>query len=252
MDDKFTIAIPTYKRPDVLNKTLATFLGRKIPSLHEIVIVWNELDKTPPEGFVSQHGVKVRHRMSERNSLNMPLVADPLYETQAILQHDDNEPGDLEFVFQAWRQMGRYRVTGALPRCYSRNEQGLLQYGQCREGSDWYALVLANLAFVHISLMDYYSLDQRIPTLIREHADEVFNCEDLAINYVVSMLTCTGPLHVMGKEHYKNQDPKGGISTTGGHMSKRHNCLNVFEKIVGFLHLVQQMGSIQRGVPHFN
>jgi hypothetical protein len=229
-------------------------LHDKIPSLHEIVIVWNELDVVPPRDFVSQHGVKVRYRVSERNSLNMRLIPDPEYRTQAILQHDDDvwyEPADLEFVFQAWRQLGRYRVTGALPRCYSRNNQGKLQYHQCGEGNDWYALVLTNLAFVHISLMDYYSSDEQIPTLIREHVDEVFNCEDLAINYIASMLTCTGPLHVMGKEHYKNQDPKGGISTSGSHMPRRHNCLNYFEEVIGFLPLVHQMGSIQRGVPHF-
>ncbi|KAK3393523.1 glycosyltransferase family 64 protein [Podospora didyma] len=255
MDDKFTIAIPTYKRPDVLNLTLSTLLGKKIPSLYEIVIVWNELDKATPEGFVSEHGVKVRYRLSTRNSLNMRLIPDPEYKTQAILQHDDDvwyEPEDLEFVFQTWRQIGRYKVTGALPRCYNRNAGGVLSYGQCREGQDWYALVLTNLAFVHISLMDYYSSDERIPTLIRDHVDEVFNCEDLAINYIASMLTCTGPLHVMGKAHYHNQDPKGGISTTGGHMPKRHNCLNYFEQVIGYFPLVHSMGSIQRGIPHFN
>jgi len=249
------IAIPTYKRPEVLNITLNRLLGDKIPSLHEIVIVWNELEKTPPEGFVSKHGVKVRYRVSERNSLNMRLIPDPDYTTKAILQHDDDvwyEPADLEFVFQAWRQMGQYRVTGALPRCVSRNKEKKLQYHQCSAGNDWYALVLTNLAFVHISLMDYYSSDEIIPTLIREHVDEVFNCEDIAMNYIASMLTCNGPLHVMGKDHYKNQDPKGGISTSGTHMSRRHNCLNRFEEIIGFLPLVHQMGSIQRGVPHFN
>ncbi|KAK3356592.1 glycosyl transferase family 64 domain-containing protein [Lasiosphaeria hispida] len=254
MDDKFTIAIPTFRRPDVLNTTLTRLLRDKVPSLLEIVIIWNELDKTPPQGFVSKHGVNIRYRMSERNSLNMRLVPFAEYRTQAILQHDDDvwyEPGDLEFVFQTWRQLGRYRVTGALPRCYSRNDKGLLQYGQCREGQDWYALVLTNLAFVHISLMDYYSSTEPIPTLIREHVDEVFNCEDLAINYIASMLTCNGPLHVMGKDHYENQDPKGGISTSGTHMTRRHACLNYFEQVIGFFPLVHSMGSIQRGVPHF-
>ncbi|KAK0702142.1 glycosyl transferase family 64 domain-containing protein [Lasiosphaeris hirsuta] len=254
MDDKFTIAIPTFRRPDVLNTTLTRLLRDKIPSLLEIVIIWNELDKTPPPDFVSKHGVNVRYRMSERNSLNMRLIPFAEYRTQAILQHDDDvwyEPADLEFVFRTWRQLGRYRVTGALPRCYSRNDKGVLSYGQCREGQDWYALVLTNLAFVHISLMDYYSSDEPIPTLIREHVDEVFNCEDLAINYIASMLTCNGPLHVMGKEHYYNQDPKGGISTSGGHMSRRHACLNYFEQVIGFFPLVHSMGSIQRGVPHF-
>ncbi|KAK5655187.1 hypothetical protein OQA88_6086 [Cercophora sp. LCS_1] len=253
-DDKFTIAMPTYKRPEVLNITLTRLLRDKIPSLHEIVVVWNELDKEPPESFTSKHGVKVRYRMSERNSLNMRLIPFAEYETQAILQHDDDvwyEPKDLEFVFQTWRQLGRYRVTGALPRCFSRNDKGELWYHSCKTGQDWYSLVLTNLAFVHISFMDYYSSDETIPTLIRQHVDSVFNCEDIAMNYIASMLTCTGPLHVLGKENYHNQNPKGGISTGGSHMSKRNKCLNVFEQVIGFLPLVHQMGSIQRGVPHY-
>lgn len=248
------IAIPTYKRPDVLNKTLTHLLEKKVPSLHEIIVVWQNLDEETPEPFVSEHGVKVRYRMSEVNSLNMRLVPFAEYETQAVLSHDDDvwyEPDDLEFVFQTWRQTGRYRVTGALPRCYSRNDKGELAYRACKEGQDWYSLVLTNLAFVHISFMDYYSSADTIPTLIRQHIDSVFNCEDIGMNYIASMLTCTGPLHVIGKQHYYNQDPKGGISTTGSHMSKRHKCMNVFEEIIGFMPLQQQYGSIQRGVPHY-
>ncbi|KAK0723532.1 exostosin 2 [Lasiosphaeria miniovina] len=250
-----SIAIPTYKRPDVLNGTLAKLLNDKIPSLHEIVVIWNELDKAPPSGFVSKHGVAVRYRTSERNSLNNRLFPDPEYQTQAVLTHDDDvwyEPDDVEFVFQTWRQLGRYRLTGALPRCYSRNDKGLLQYHQCRDGSDWYALILTGLSFVHVSFLDYYWSDEAIPTRIRQHVDEAFNCEDLAMNYVASMLTCAGPLNVIGKHPYTNLDPKGGISRKGNHMPLRHNCLNVFEHIVGFLPLVHSMGSIKRGTPHFN
>lgn len=254
-DDKFTIAILTYKRPDVLKKTLSVLLSATIPSLHEIVIIWNEIDVPPPASYTTPSGIPIRYRLSARNSLNMRLLPDPLYATQAILQHDDDvwyTPSDLEFVFQVWRQLGRYRLTGALPRCYSRDAKTKqLSYHQCRKDNDWYALVLTGLAFVHVSLMDYYSSNATMPTRIRAHVDEVVNCEDLAMNYIVSMLTCQGPLHVMGNEHFQNMNPKGGISTKGGHMSKRNKCLNVFEELVGFMPLVQQMGSVQRGLPLF-
>ncbi|KAK4446299.1 glycosyltransferase [Podospora aff. communis PSN243] len=257
MDDKFTIAILTYKRPEVLNVTLSKLLSAPIPSLHEIVIIWCE-SPNPPPSYTSHSGVRIRYRYSPYDSLNARFEPDPLYETQAILSHDDDvwyEPSDLEFVFQTWRQLGRYRITGALPRCFSRNDKGSLSYHPCRKGQDWYSMVLTNLAFIHISLMDYYFSSEPIPTLIRAHVDENFNCEDIGMNYIASMLTCTGPLHVKGKEGFKNQDPKKGISKGskgGGHFAKRNRCLNYFEEVVGFFPLVKQMGSIHRGIDWFN
>ncbi|KAK0649861.1 glycosyl transferase family 64 domain-containing protein [Cercophora newfieldiana] len=254
MDDKFTIAILTYKRPDVLNITLTKILSAPIPSLHEIVIISVE-PPNPPPSYTTPSGVRIRYRRSSHNSLNQRFIPDPLYETQAILSHDDDvmwEPSDLEFVFQTWRQLGRYRITGALPRCFSRNDKGSLSYHPCKKGNDWYSLVLTNLAFVHISFMDYYSSSEQIPTTIRAHVEENFNCEDLAMNYMASMLTCTGPLHVQGKAKVTNQDPKKGISRGGNHFAKRNRCLNYFEEVIGFFPLVQQMGSIHRGMDWFN
>ena len=99
----------TYKRPAELKQTLDARLGEKVPSLLEVVVIWNEIDTKPPEDFVSQHGVKVRYRVSERNSMTMKFWPDPQYRTKAILLHDDDvyyHPDDLEFVFQVWRQFG--------------------------------------------------------------------------------------------------------------------------------------------------
>lgn len=59
------------------------------------------------------------------------------------------------------------------------------------------------------------------------------------MNYLMSILTCKRPLHVMGKEHYSRQDQKGGINKKGGHWARRQECMNGFEKIVGYFPLVQ-------------
>ncbi|KAG7134357.1 Glucosamine inositolphosphorylceramide transferase 1 like protein [Verticillium longisporum] len=119
MDDKFTIAIQTYRRPDELNQTLHLLTDNVIPSLNEIVIVWNDLESTPPPNFVSAHGVGVRYRVSRRNSLNEKLFPDPEYKTKAILLSDDDvhyPPADLDFVFQTWRKYGRHRLTAFAAR----------------------------------------------------------------------------------------------------------------------------------------
>ena len=240
----------TYQRPDSLDKTLEALTATKIPSLHEIVVVWNEIDKTPPSDYVSKHGVGVRYRLSERNSLNMKLIPDPKYETQAIMLHDDDvyyHPEDLDFVFQTWRQFGKHKLVGGLPRCAAL-DNGKLKYDFCPEHSDTYDMVLSNLAFLHISFLDFYSSDNEYATAIREHVDKFFNCEDIGMNYIASMLTCTGPLQVVGKEDYVSLHPDKGISSGKDHVQLRNDCLNNFKKLFGYPVLVGQTGRIVRGV----
>ncbi|KAL6887434.1 glycosyltransferase family 64 protein [Trichoderma longibrachiatum] len=254
MDDKFTIAMQTYKRPKELEETMRVLLSEKIPSLHEIVIVWNNLDEAPPGNFKSETGVPVRYRVSERNSLNMKLLPDPDFKTRAVLLSDDDvyyKPQDLEFAFQSWRKFGRFRLTGALPRCATPDkEDGLWKYGFCSKdkGQDVYSMIITNLCFAHMSFLDFYSSDNALMQQVRKYVDDHFNCEDIALNYVASYLTGTGPLLVSGREKYVNYEPAQGISKKPGHLEARSKCLNDLTKMFGCMPLVNETAHIQRGV----
>ncbi|KAH7015532.1 glycosyl transferase family 64 domain-containing protein [Ilyonectria destructans] len=253
MNDKFTIAMQTYQRPKELNDTLHAILSEEIPSLHEIVIVWNDLKATPPDGYTSKHGVPVRFRVSKRNSLNEKLWPDPDYKTQAILLSDDDvyyHPKDLEFVFQSWRKFGQHRLTGALARCSTVDAYGNWAYDFCssKAEEDIYSMVLTNLCFSHISFLDYYSANETTMNEIRDYVDEGFNCEDIALNYVQSLLTGDGPLLVQGREKYVNFVPSKGISTKKGHLAARSRCLNDFAKIFECMPLIDETAHIQKGV----
>ncbi|KAM0278183.1 hypothetical protein ACHAQH_005296 [Verticillium albo-atrum] len=253
MDDKFTIAIQTYQRPDELNQTLRLLTDMEIPSLHEIVIVWNDLDATPPPNFVSSHGVSVRYRVSRRNSLNEKLWPDPEYKTKAILLSDDDvhyPPEDLDFVFQTWRKYGRHRLTGAFARCVDTPRgPGSYQYSLCREKNrSEYALVLTGLAFAHIEVLDYFSSTDPLMTRLRTFVDERFNCEDIALNFVASMLSCEGPLQVNGLGNAVNTEPKTGISRKPGHGKARNDCLHDFSDWFGYMPLQNTTERIVRGI----
>ncbi|KAK4207012.1 glycosyl transferase family 64 domain-containing protein [Rhypophila decipiens] len=257
-NDKFTIVMPTYRRPDILNTTLSMIANATMPSLHEVVIIWQDLNSTVPEDFTSPSGIPFRFHKPERNSMNNRFLPLESYATQAILHSDDDisyDPADIEFTFQAWRQHGRYRITGPFPRCHGRNpKDNNLFYAQCRP---WYSMILTGMAFVHISIMDFYSSSHPIPTSIREHVDDIFNCEDLAMNFLASMITCDGPLHVNGQKKYvfleskTNGTEAGGISKKPNHWGNRGRCMAHFEETIGFFPLVEQTGSIQRGVSLF-
>ncbi|KAM7208262.1 Glycosyl transferase family 64 domain containing protein [Naviculisporaceae sp. PSN 640] len=244
-DDKFTVVMPTYKRPLTLETTLAALLGPEIPSLHEIVVIWNDVNSTPPHDFTSPRGIPVRYHVPEKNSLNNRFIPLPAYETQAILSTDDDiwfKAADLEFTFQVWRQLGRYRIMGTLSWCHRRipEEDYRLVYTRCPEGADGYSLVSTGLAFVHISFLHVYSSSLTIPARMRAHVDRMFNCEDIAMNFLVSMLTCSGPLHVLGQEALYRNTVAEGLSSSPDHMDERDRCMTEFKQIMGFIPLVEQ------------
>ncbi|GAB0138953.1 hypothetical protein EsDP_00007172 [Epichloe bromicola] len=252
-DDKFTIAMQTYRRPKELNDTLHGLLSEEIPSLLEVVVVWNDMETAPPENYASEHGVPVRYRHSPVNSLNQKLWPDPAYQTQAIFLSDDDiyyKPKDLEFVFQSWRKFGRRRMTGGFTRCAVEEPNGKWKYSFCSTDAahDYYNLILSGLAFAHISFMDYYSSSDAMTTKIRAYVDKHFNCEDLAMNYLVSMLTGEGPLLVKGKEPYVSFVPKVGISTKPGHIEARSQCLNYYNELFGCMPLINETAHIEPGV----
>ncbi|OAA41637.1 EXTL2, alpha-1,4-N-acetylhexosaminyltransferase [Metarhizium rileyi] len=253
LDDKFTIAMQTYRRPKELNDTLNALLSEEIPSLKEVVVVWNDVENRPPANYKSKYGVPVRYRQSKENSLNQKLWPDPTYETQAIFLSDDDiyyKPKDLEFVFQTWRKFGRRRMTGGFTRCALQEPDGQWKYSFCSTDDEQnnYNMILSGLAFTHISFMDYYSSQDEIPKKIRAYVDEHFNCEDIALNFLTSLLTREGPLLVKGKDAYVSFVPKNGISTKPGHVEARSKCINDYNDMFKCMPLINETAHIELGV----
>lgn len=192
----------------------------------------------------------MRYRVSRKNSLNEKLWPDPAFKTRAVLLSDDDvhyHPKDLDWVFQTWREQGRERLSGAFARCVVKKADGSWAYSFCRDGEDSYALVLTGLAMVDISYLDYYSSDHPVMEQVRALVDERFNCEDIALNFVVSSLTCNGPLQLRGAEKAVNTMPPAGISTKKGHLEARHKCMNDFVRMFGDMPLRNSTDYVAKG-----
>lgn len=249
--------IPSYKRLDRLQKTLEALLDVPIKALYEVVVVWIDIDSTPPSDYVSKHGISVRYRKPPNKSLNVRFLPDEEYATQAVLHQDDDiyyDPKDLDFVFDTWRKYGQGRVVGGTPRCATWQPERGWRYEFCQKhrvkgeitGTEEYSIILTNLAFVHISIMDFYSSDDPQMRQIRDHVTDVFNCEDIAMNFVASMLTCEGPLHVKGAQNYHDPRPSKGISSGKKHFETRSQCIDHFSHVLGFTPLIDQTAHISR------
>ncbi|KAH8666161.1 multiple-like 3 [Ilyonectria robusta] len=249
MDDKFTITILTYNRPYILNDTLEFLTSEMVPSLHEILIVWNNQDEEPPMNYLSAHNVSVRYIETPRNSMNMKFVPYPDYQTKAVLLHDDDlhyELLDMEFAFQAWRKQGQYQIVGAYSRCVVMDELQRLVTHNCAD-LGYYNLMLTGLLFTHISYLDYFSSNDRLMRQIRNYIDSVRNCDDIAFNYMAQMLSCTGPMQATGDFMPFNALPPVAISTSINYIPTRRRCVNDFKDMFGYMPLENTTGHLTRG-----
>jgi hypothetical protein len=250
-NNKQRIAVQTYKRPGQLKKTLEHLTAYNSTFLYEIVVVWNDIASKPPKDYVGKNHVPVRFRVSKENSLNQKLLPDSNYMTQGVLLSDDDwnfNHTDIDWVFQQWRRAGMHRLTGPFARCWYNNEHGEAMYSLCRGRPAKYQMTLTGLAFTHLSFLEYYWSEDPLMEDLRKFVDSKFNCEDIALNYVASMLTCDGPLQVLGLQKLDHQAAKHGISTKPGHGRTRNRCLREFNELFTYNPLHDVDTFLKRGV----
>lgn len=154
-------------------------------SVGEIVVIWNH--GLVPNLTEFDSAAPVRIRAEEVNSLNNRFRPDPLIRNRGVMELDDDiwmSCGDLERGFAHWRRhperiVGYYpRLADGKPLAY-RGEQYTFERGR-------YNMVLTGAAFLDSeTAFPLYFSEENWP--VREIVDDLFNCEDLAFNYVLGM-----------------------------------------------------------------
>jgi len=91
-----------------------------------------------------------------------------------------------------------------------------------------YSIILTKAAFLHRKFLYAYTYDQN--PAIREYVDKNRNCEDIAMQFLVSDISKKPPVYVRGA--LSDLGVLSGISTKSwhklGHMKSRGECLNDF------------------------
>jgi hypothetical protein len=162
--------------------------------------------------------------------------------TNAIFSVDDDmrvSCKELDLAHEVWRGAQR-SIVGFMPRVHLRRG-GELTY-RCWWRVWWhgtYSIILTKAAFFHHDFLRMYTND--MPAAIREHVDNVRNCEDIAMQFLIANATRLPPIYVKG--HLADLGSINGISTssniiTASHMGQRGECLSRLEKLYGSLPLV--------------
>ena len=178
----------------------------------------------------------VRHESASLNNRFKPLGSLPHRDAIFAVDDDIRVPcHELGLGFEVWRSNPR-NIVGYIPRLHIRGSAGQLDY-RCWWNVWWhgaYSIILTKAAFLSHSFLDMYT--NQMPSKIRKYVDDNRNCEDIAMQFLVSNATSTPPVYIKG--HLSDTGALGGISTNKNviraqHMDARANCLNDLVEMFG-------------------
>ncbi|SCV67806.1 BQ2448_5417 [Microbotryum intermedium] len=247
IDEGFTMIIATYQRHQIL-LSLMSYLTRNPPSsLRHLVIVWQNVGVPLPEFLqpsaleslvapILRHRLNVVVRTSKVNSMNerfRPLLDwDQDIPTEDVMIFDDDLVlpwTTIEWGYQRFLE-NQERIVGFTGRDYiaphdristavdaeAENDLSEGNSGDLDLPIDYnaqptkaYSMVLSNAAFMKKKWMQHYWQGTQEMQELRDYVDEVFNCDDILINFVVSNLTRRAPLLL------KSQIPLRSIASKG-------------------------------------
>ncbi|XP_311070.6 exostosin-2 [Anopheles gambiae] len=234
----FTAVILTYDRLEslyILIQKLAT-----VPSLQKMLVVWNNQRKAPPHpSLFPKIGKPLKIIQTAANRLSNRFYPYEEIETEAILTIDDDivmlTADELDFGYEVWREYPD-RIVGFPSRTHVWDNAT----GRWRYESEWtnqISMVLTGAAFHHKYWSYLYT--HAMPGNIKEWVDEHMNCEDIAMNFLVSNVTNKPPIKVAPRKKFKCPECTNNemLSADLNHMTERTACINRFAEIYGTMPL---------------
>uniref|UniRef100_A0A3B4AMS7 Exostosin-like 2 n=1 Tax=Periophthalmus magnuspinnatus TaxID=409849 RepID=A0A3B4AMS7_9GOBI len=174
-ESKFTIIMQTYNRTDVLLKLLNHY--QAMPHLQRIIIVWNNIGEPTPQKLwdsLGPHPVPIVFKQQSTNLMRNRLQSFKEIDTDAVLMLDDDtlvSVPDVSFAFSVWNEFTVMEVLSYRTQ-------------KSQEETGKYSMVLIGAAFFH---RRYLQLFQEQDKAVLALIDETQNCDDIVMNFVVSL-----------------------------------------------------------------
>lgn len=234
--EQFTIIMLTYEREQVLMDSLGRLYG--LPYLHKVIVIWNSPKPPLDDLRWPDIGVPVTVVKAPRNSLNNRFLPFDAIETEAVLAVDDDvhlRHDEILFGFRVWRE-NRERVVGFPGRFHAWDVNSNQAWNYNSNYSCELSMVLTGAAFVHKYY--HYLYTYWLPQAIRDKVDEYMNCEDIAMNFLVSHITRKPPVKVTSRWTFRCPGCPVSLSEDDTHFQERHKCINYFSQVFGYTPLL--------------
>ena len=179
-------------------------------------------------------GVEIVVIKTQKNSLNNRFYPYPEIETDAVLHLDDDvhlRQDEILFAFRIWREEPE-SIIGFPGRFHGIDPLNSNKWNYNSNYTCELSMILTGAAFVHKHYMNLYHFYMHED--IRNLVDEYVNCEDIALNYLVSHITRKPPIKVTSRWTFRCPNCPSALSSDDSHFEERHKCMNVFTEIYGY------------------
>ncbi|KAF7694465.1 exostosin-1 [Silurus meridionalis] len=207
----------------------------------QIVVLWNCDKPSPPKSKWPSISVPLTVIEEERKTMSRRFFPHDVIGTDAVLSLDEDSvlsTNEVDFAFIVWYSFPE-RIVGYPARShYWDTAKG--RWGYTSKWTNEYSMVLTGAAFYHRYYHFLYT--HYLPSRLLSMVDQLANCEDILMNFLVSTVTRLPPIKVTQKKQYKEtmmqQGSKPSRWADPDHFAQRQSCMNSFAAWFGFMPLV--------------
>ncbi|KAL7122431.1 hypothetical protein ACP275_01G045600 [Erythranthe tilingii] len=254
--DQMTVIINGYSehRIPLLHSITAAYAAS--PSVAAVVLLWCNPSTSPQTLSYLTQNLSAAVLRAPSSSLNHRFHPWEIIKTRGVLICDDDvepDPSSVSFAFAVWRS-DPDQAVGFFARSHAYDVASKTWIYTMERGK--YSIILTKFMIVNIKHLERYSCDEQYAGA-RKIVDEMNNCEDILMNFVVAEENRKGPVLVGAKgggvRDYgdaRNNGVSEGVkevglsSRRGEHRKRRGNCISEFHRVLGKMPLKYSYGKL--------
>ncbi|XP_074304409.1 glycosyltransferase family protein 64 C3 [Silene latifolia] len=275
--DQLTVIINGYSELRIPLLTEIATAYAAMPVVAAVVVIWGN-PTTATETLTSlasnlsilyASGAPVTVIPQRSKSLNSRFIPGRWIKTRGVLICDDDVDVDVKsvgFAFKVW-QVNQGRLIGLFARSHSLDLTRKSWIYTVHP--DRYSIVLTKFMMVNVDYLYLYSCGvnglEEVFGKLKGVVDNMHNCEDVLMNFVVAEVSGRGPI-LVGAERVRDlgdarnevvegkrvKEVGAGLSGVkrgmGEHRKKRGGCITEFHKILGRMPLRYSYGKIVNSI----
>ncbi|XP_024912714.1 exostosin-1a-like isoform X1 [Cynoglossus semilaevis] len=207
----------------------------------QIVVLWNCEKPLPPRNKWPSTSVPLTVIEGQAKTMSSRFYPHDAVTTDAVLSLDEDSvlsTNEVDFSFLVWQNFPE-RIVGYPARSHYW-DSSRSRWGYTSKWTNDYSMVLTGAAFYHRYY--HFLFTHLVPTGLLTTVDNMANCEDILMNFLVSAVTKQPPIKVTQKKQYKetmmSQGSKASRWADPDHFAQRQTCMNAFSHWLGFMPLV--------------
>ncbi|XP_069477641.1 exostosin-1 [Ambystoma mexicanum] len=207
----------------------------------QIIVLWNCDKPLPSKHRWPATAVPVIVIEGESKVMSSRFLPYDNIVTDAVLSLDEDtvlSTTEVDFAFTVWQSFPE-RIVGYPARSHfwdSTKER----WGYTSKWTNDYSMVLTGAAIYHKYY--HYLYTNYLPASLKSMVDQLANCEDLLMNFLVSAVTKLPPIKVTQKKQYKEtmmgQTSRASRWADPDHFAQRQTCMNTFASWFGYMPLL--------------